>query len=78
MHVLSKYCWLIKKLVKKFNKKIQQKKHSPNVRWRTFEFLDGLNCKSKGGNNERRRVGVCSLACNILGVEGHFRALRWD
>jgi hypothetical protein len=27
---------------------------------------------------EGERVGACSLTCNILGVEGHAKALRWD
>jgi hypothetical protein len=36
-----------------------------NYKWRTPKLLDGLNWKSKGENNGRRRNWACSLIRNI-------------
>jgi len=40
------------------------------------KLLDGLNYKSKGEDNGRKRSWVHSLACNTSGVEGHVGAPR--
>jgi hypothetical protein len=45
--------------------------------WHTPTFLEKFKCESKSGNNKIRRSGVRSLACNILGVEGHVGTLGW-
>jgi len=41
------------------------------LQWRTPKLLDGFNASPKVTIAEGERVGVCSLARSILGVEGH-------
>jgi len=49
-----------------------------DFRWHTPKLLDGLNCESKGEENERRRSCAHSLAYNISRVDGCVGAPRWD
>jgi len=41
------------------------------------KLLHGFNYKSQGDDNEKRRIGVHSLAHNTSGIKGHARASGW-
>jgi hypothetical protein len=45
--------------------------------WRTPKLLDRFNYESKVKTTEGCEVGVHSLTCSTLGVEGHAGALGW-
>jgi hypothetical protein len=52
--------------------------HNLNTFWHAPRLFDRFNWKSKVKTMEEQGVGACSLARNILGVEEHVGALRWD
>jgi hypothetical protein len=42
------------------------------------KFLDRLKCESKMKTTKKQGVEACSLAPNIMGVEGRVGVLGWD
>jgi hypothetical protein len=43
-----------------------------------LNFLTDLNVGPKVEQHKKKGVGACSLTCNILGVGGRVKALKWD
>jgi len=56
---------------------LEGSKQNYGHQWRTPKLFDGLNSKSKGENNGRRRSGACSPAHSTSGVERCARVSRW-